>query len=617
MESSEIEVMLFRNRVRDFFASDRCYDPVRGTGCTGLRVRHPSPLPEGRVMIPLAMVRDPDYSFTLPVDRWKALRCRHDFEYWAATCVRIKDKTSGADIPFRLNRPQRHMLGVLETERLARRPIRVILLKARQWGGSTLVQMYMAWIQTVLCRNWHSVICAHQRDASANILGMYSKLLAHYPPELWQGDVPPGLKPFERCANIRTVAGRDCRIAVATSEKPDGVRGGDYAMAHLSETAYWRETPQRSPRAVMQSICGSVALLPDTLVVIESTANGVGDYFHSEWLRGKAGASDKIAVFVPWFEIPYYRLATDDPEALALSLSDYERGLWTHGATLEHICWYRRKSLEFDRREQLCAEFPSDDMEAFCDTAESVFPRRQVEELRNGCSVEPVAGDVDMAGTRFTPCDTGMLKVWEMPCDGQSYVVAVDVGGRSAKADWSVIAVLVADGERPRVAAQWRGHIDHDLLARKSAAIGRFYGDALLVIESNTFETEAYGGAADSNLFILSRIAEDYPNMYRRRSFDTVSGQQGMRIGFHTNRATKSVLIDGLVEMVRDTGYVERDHEACNELLTYRQLPNGSYAAKDGCHDDILMTRAIALHVIRTEQPVPLPRKFTQHYGFF
>ena len=112
---------------------------------------------------------------------WIRVRIRYDFEFWAFSFVRIKDKLGAEDIPFRLNRPQRRILGMLEDMRTAGKPIRLILLKARQWGGSTLVQIYMAWIQLVHCRNWNSVICAHLKESAANIKGMYSKLLANYP----------------------------------------------------------------------------------------------------------------------------------------------------------------------------------------------------------------------------------------------------------------------------------------------------------------------------------------------------------------------------------------------------------------------------------------------------
>ena len=149
----------------------------------------------------------------------------------------------------------------------------------------------------------------------------------------------------------------------------------------------------------------------------------------------------------------------------------------------------------------------------------------------------------------------------------------------------------------------WRGHCDHDLLAAKAMTIGRFYNDALLVVESNTFETSAYGGgAAEGNLFVLNRMAAQYENLYHRESYDTATQTVSRRVGFHTNRSTKAMLIAGLVEAVREGAYIEHDAGCCDEMATYEQLPNGSFAARRGYHDDMLMTRAIALHVAASPQ---------------
>lgn len=424
-------------------------------------------------------------------------------------------------------------------------------------------------------------------------------MLERYPAELWEGDEDAAFRPYERSGGVRVIAGRDCRVTIGSSECPDSVRGGDYAMAHLSETAFWRSSPTRSPRAVIQAVCGSIALVPYSFVAIESTACGTGDYFHTEWVRSKSGEGDKHAVFVPWQEIDFYRLEGDDAAAILGTMSAHERWLWAHGCTSDNLRWYRRKRREFESDEQFYAEFPPDDILAFTSAQSVVFPTAAVERLRAGCHEAARTGEVSADGSRFTDEASGRMKVWEEPCRTGRYVVAVDVGGRSASADWSVIAVFDISGEQPRVVAQWRGHIDHDLLAAKSVAVARYYRDAFLVIESNTFETAQYGGGADSNLFVLNRISEQYANLYTRRTFDSLTRTYSSRIGFHTNVSTKAMVIAGLVEAVRDGLYVERDAEACHELSVYEQLPNGAYAAKQGHHDDILMTRAIALHVIR------------------
>lgn len=115
----------------------REYDPISGKGCAGHRLVDTDPTSGSIVMIPESMAADYAYSPTMNATDRERLRCRHDFEYWCARCVTIKDKISGADKPFILNAPQRRVTSLLEKDRLAGKPLRMIMLKARQWGGRT------------------------------------------------------------------------------------------------------------------------------------------------------------------------------------------------------------------------------------------------------------------------------------------------------------------------------------------------------------------------------------------------------------------------------------------------------------------------------------------------
>lgn len=518
-----------------------------------------------------------------------------EFETWCRDCVKIKDKRTGEDIPFVLNAPQRRLAALMEGKRLAGEPVRVIMLKARQWGGSTLVQIYMAWMQMVHRRNWHSLICAHVKDSAANIRGIYAKLLENYPESRWEGRRPPRFAPFEGSCNVRVIAERGCRVTISSAENQDAMRGADIAMAHLSETAFWPATPRHTPEDLIRAICGSVALAPDTLVVMESTANGVGNYFHREWLRCVAGDGDKVPFFVPWYEIELYRMAPPDSATFAASVDDYERWLGAGlGLSPEQVWWYHCKRREYPTHDKMQAEYPTTADEAFANSGSGVFAVEHVERMRRGCAEASRRGEFASDG-RLVDDSRGRFLVWREPERGRDYIVTVDIGGRSEASDYSVVAVLTYE-RLPEVVAQWRGHIDHDLLAALSVRVATRYNDALLVVESNTLETEMNGG--DTNLFILNRLSDSYHNLYRRRSFDVVSQRPSWRVGFHTNRATKAMVVDCLVEAVRTGGMVERDARACDELAAYEQLPNGSYAAPAGCHDDILMTRGIALAVI-------------------
>jgi hypothetical protein len=553
------------------------------------------------------MVNDPRYPAVAanPI-AWQKLRFEHDFEFWCATCVKIHNKLTGLDEPFVLNAPQRRVVRTFEADRLAGRPIRAIIVKTRQFGGSTITQMYISWIQICLMRNWNSVICSNTMESSANIRAMQRRLLENYPPEFWDDDTPPELKRFEGSANTRYISGRGCKVTTVSIKNHQSVRGSDIALAHFTEVGFWTGKGDNSADNVVRSICGSVALARNSVVVMESTANGVGNFLHSEWLRCRAGLGDKRAIFVPWYELETNRLTPPNRAELADSLTGYELELFTkHGCDLDQIWWYRQKSLEYRSPMQMQAEYPTDDDEAFVATNSSVFSFQSIESMRRSC-YQPQLGDIHQGQWYDNP--TSNLKLWKMPEEKGEYIAAVDVGGRSEKSDWSVIAVMRTDEAKPEVVAQWRGHVDLDILAEHIDRIGRFYNDALMVVESNTLETDKSG----CGLFILDSLAETYPNIYRRRIYDDMLQKFTSRVGFHTNRATKEMIISGLVATVRTEGYIERDVDALNELLTYEQTPNGSYAAKPGAHDDILMTRALALHAASHLPPLPPIDDFRQ-----
>lgn len=457
----------------------------------------------------------------------------------------------------------------------------------------------MAWMQLVRHTGWNSLICGHIRQTSRAIKSMYNRLLRHYPKEMLPDGVPAmEFRNFEGSRDVQVITGRDCLVVMGSAKSEDAVRGYNLAMAHLTEVAFWPDTPAFNPEDVMRSVGGTVTRIADSVVALESTANGVGHFFHTEWLRACAGQSDKVPVFVAWHEIEIYRAPVRDAAQLWNDLDDYERRLWDDGLTLEMLQWYHDKRAEYPNHVSMMAEFPSNDVEAFACNARSVFDLRHIDLMRQDCRPPSAQGDVhadykSLRNVRFEPAGNGQMKVWEAPRNDArrtDYLVTVDVGGRSEKADYSVILVMCVNDyprARPEVVAQWRGHIDHDLLAWKAAQIAVYYGGALLVVESNTLETEATD--ADAGEFVLTEIGRRYPHLYRRNN---------NKPGFHTNSSTKRRAIYGLIAAVRDHIYVERDIDAIDELVTYETTPQGAFQAMKGHHDDMLMTRAIALSVL-------------------
>lgn len=645
--------ILFKDRVRfnipelryAWFIPERCmkiplFQEVKKCGSVEKFVR--KEVEAGRMEVDLDDPDDIEETCDDIVGELCRLRSRYDFAFWAAFYVYIKQKGGGEDILFRLNRPQRRLVERLEKKRLAGKPIRLVLLKARQWGGSTCIQIYMAWLQMVHRVGLNSLIVAHQGTASDEIQDMFDRMVKEYPLAMLHrlgeeyNEKEPKFVGVGHSGSIHRVPQRNCKIKIGTAERPDSARGGDYNLVHCSEVGLWKKTEGKTPEQIVRSACSGVLLKPYTMIVYESTANGTGNFFQREYDAAKRGQSQFDAMFIAWYEIEQYSLPIEgklydfakwlyiNRENTNAMSNREESGqylwwLWTQGATLEAINWYIQERKKYTDHGDMAAEYPSDDVEAFVHSGEMVFDKYKVEKFRADCRTPRYIGDVygkaaegkeALQDVKFVEDHQGRFWAWELPeIDPDEkvtdrYLTVVDIGGRSRKADWSVITVFdrmyMMDNELPVVVAQWYGHIDMDLLAWKSAMIGAYYDNSLLVIESNTLETHDKDRSVDGDQgsAILGQIRDYYDNLYYRvRPAENSNEEPTEMLGFHTNVKTKPEIITTLVKVIREKLYIERDERVLDEYLTYERKQNGAFGAVTGKHDDLLMTRAIGLHL--------------------
>jgi hypothetical protein len=659
------------------------YNPLTGQGCYGKRFRLqireigtlylPEELkshPDIQTLIKTKSIRkmagangddarEEEYGKAL-ID-FAELRMNFDFEYFAIAAETITDKQTSQLTPFILNRGQRKLLAVFEDMRRSHTPIRVILLKARQWGGSTLTQLYMFWIQIRLRTGWNSVICAHTMDAAKNIRAMYKLCVAHM-------TAADGLRhqllPFEGAINIKHVPRRNCRITVGSAVEPESIRSQDIKMAHFSEVALYPKTENTSAKQLVTSVISSIPAIPDTVIVYESTAHGVGDFFHAEYTKAAAGLSPFRPVFVSWFEIGDLYSADFDgrhynhsglktnggTREFIADMDDCEINLFRNNPdiTLEHLNWRRFKKSEIG--DDLPQEYPSDHIEAFKNSGENVFNQNHIEALRDGCNRNPLAvgilaadaepASAKITGTpkknilrnvRFIHDDDALqnfihthdpnlkekklnakLVIWKFPDTDtpclRRYIVVYDPQrGVTDKADWGVITVLDRYwrifGGKSEIVAEWRAHTDKDIAIWIAVQIATFYNNALFVVESNTFDSDYK--KEDGAEFIFETIAHHYRNLYHRTEADKLRQGLPIRYGFHTNRNTKPAIIADFVATLRERAYIERSHRTLDQARVYERKKDGSYGAKDGHHDDDLITRMIALFIDYHEYPLP------------
>jgi len=623
-------------------------------------------------------------------------RYRTDFIFWAYMEWRIKDKR-GVDeskvlteeeaqeilqrrtekddaslIPFKLNRAQLDLLSALEAQRLKNKPIRVIFVKNRQCGGSTLSQAYLPWIQLELKNGWNSVIVAQVSSTAKKIQMMYEKAIGHYSPWLLGLSENDKLRfsqygrstsdfriTYGSASNPQTA--RNCVISVGTYNNPDSLPGTDMALAHISELALWKNTDGKSPEDLFKSVAGGIMNMPLTAIIIESTPRGSGNYFADEYARAKEGKSAYLPMFIKLSSNPYdieplknsfgfarWLLQNKDnkkkPEEIfghkgkpCRVTGQFIWKMWKNGSTLENIHWYLLKHLEFSRHSDMASEAPVDDIEAFANTDSLVFDMYDVDELERRYVQEPIkVGDIYSDYTlgkevlenyTFEERPGGTMKIWEDPNPikmSDQYIVVVDIGYFSAKADWSVIRVVdrsdLATGGMEKTVLMWHGHIAHDFLAWKAVQVAKWYNNALLVFESNTYDKErnrentvvVVDDLGNEMNYILEIIDYCYDNMFCR--FETQAediGSKGKRhYGFHTNKKTKPGIIRTLEAAIRDKDFIERDKTTIEEFRHYERKSNGSFGAMPGCKDDRLMTIGIALYLSRSpEYGLGIPKR--------
>lgn len=577
-------------------------------------------------------------------------RFRVDFTFWAYYEIRIEDKTTGMMVPFKLNRPQIIVLAICEELRRSGCPINLIICKARQWGGSTFCIFYQMWIG-LYCAEKHSfAVCAQTKSVAGNITKMLMRAMETY--DAWS----LGLPADESLAIVRDMTsgeyvikdtkGRQVSrssIRIGSIERPDSLRGYSGEGAHFSETGVWKDTPEKRPADLIRSIAGGILLQANSMQVIESTPKGAGNFFHREYMRAKNGKSAYKAVFISWMQIPHDTMPIEDYVEFItwlythrndehasgewLDSGKYYWSIWMQGATLEGIQWYRHQRKTVDDHADMASEAPCNDIEAFKFSGTTVFSEQDIVKLREGCCAPKYKGDLLADGAigekalqniRFVHNENGQLHVWAEPDRSSNisnrYIVAVDVGGRSKKADWSVIRIFdrfpMMFGGKPLLIAEQRYHTDHDLLAFDAARIAKWYNNALLVIESNTLETKDQERDVDGNMteFILDTISDLYDNLYaRKQSAEQIKEGKPTRWGFHTNTSTKPMIIANLVSCVRDGLWVERSEYCCTELSLYQKNEKGQFGAPpgEGMHDDVVMCTAIALWVCFCDMELP------------
>jgi hypothetical protein len=287
----------------------------------------------------------------------------YNLEDFAPAFFKISDK-QGQLVPFVFNRSQLFVHAKIENQLKRLGYVRVLILKGRQQGISTYIQARF-FHRVLTMPGTNAFILTHMTDATQAIFEMTKR---------YNNNLPKGLAPTpDKDNENRLLFNRlSSGYRVGTAGSKTIGRSMTNQLLHLSEYAMYDQHVE-----IKTGIEQTVADLPGTEKIKESTAKGINNAFYMDWMDAKEGKSDWETIFVPWYWDDGYTRGAKD-----IILSEEEKD-WlqlykTDGLTMNHIAWRRNKLADFDGDyEQKCKQFrqeyPFTDEEAFLNSITDTF----------------------------------------------------------------------------------------------------------------------------------------------------------------------------------------------------------------------------------------------------
>lgn len=524
--------------------------------------------------------------------RRKATRKRllNDFEFYARKALKIRTKDAKI-IPFVLNRAQRRFLDAILRQWQETGRIRVVILKARQLGLSTVWGGFMYW--------WISqhkatkgIVVTHKADSTAALFDMTKR---------YHAEMPEFLRPSTERSNSKELKfdKLDSGYMIATAGADTVGRGETLQLAHLSEVGLW---PKGKAKEIMNGLLQAVPNEPDTFVAIESTARGMSGPFYEAWQAAVAGSSGYVGVFLPWFVDERYRVeppedfkrTLEEDEYVQLVFDEYDE--WLDDAQL----LYRRQKIALDGLDLWNQEYPTFPKDAFLTSGAPIFNLAKLAERLEKLPEVKHRLDYDPVEQTMAPNPRGRLLLYREIDPRMEYTIGVDVskgtGGEqgSAEGDWSVAQVL--DVHKRQVAV-WRGKVEPDYLAAILYHLGKLFNDARMAVEFNNHGILPNTMLFKTGIMVRGELVT-YPNLYTREVYDKQNDETKQELGFYTDVKTRPLIIDELRSAVRDGTLLLNDATTIDEMTTFVADPkSGKIEAEVGCHDDCVMALAIANHI--------------------
>src|SRR3990167_7999496 len=492
----------------------------------------------------------------------------HDLTFYKTAIKKsflIVDKQAKT-IPFILNEPQNKILAALKDKD--------IILKARQEGISSLV-LALFTIDFITIENVRCVVIAHESGATQRLFDRVKFYLDSLK-TTFPGELPYKLKYNSKSELVNTE--KNSIFYIGTAGARVFGRGDTIHNLHISEFAFW-DNQEKMFTSLLQ------AVPREGRIIIETTANGVGNFFHSLWKKSQSTGSSFNTHFLPWYMLSEYSM----PITEGFILTDEEKELQTaYNLTNEQLNWRRWKLAQMNGNIDLFnQEFPATADEAFIVSGNPIWAPTMLKKYLFKCKSPFKRGDlVGAYEPYFEENEKGMLKIWKEPIKGHDYVIGSDIAegievnleaDKTERTDYSCAYVM--DKQTAELVAVIHAHLEADLWGRKLDLLGRYYYNAFIGVERN------HQGLAP--LIVLRDL--NYPRLYYREKIGLDADKTTAQLGWWTDRFTRPLMVDEGGKWLREERINIYDEDLIGEMMSFVRYPDGQGRAARGALDDRVM----------------------------
>ena len=503
----------------------------------------------------------------------------------------IKTKSAGINRLYP-NAVQKRFIAKIRELFYASKPVRIVILKARQMGMSTIIEAIIyAFVSRM--KGINACVIADDLDGANYIFEMQ---------KLFQERLEKHLKPQLKHSNEKKMAfqGLNSQILIDTAENPNLGRKYTFQFVHLSEVGRF----QKSLNELMIGLGHAIPNAPATMVFLESTAMGYNE-FYDLWNSAISGKTDWVPLFFAWHEMPEYSLALEGGQLYPIDNIKFitpsekenffaeERLIKSkYNLTDEQLNWRRWDIVNncAGNINKFRQENPGCPEEAFIATGDLFFNR---EALKLQKAKPPLAvGNIVKEEGRyiFREDPAGLFKIYEFPKKNEQYVIGGDPAEGLEHGDKS--AGIVINKRSNKTVCAYNHNVPPERFEEDLIRMGYYYNESIIACES-----KGYGTSVNQGLY------KRYGKVYRKIRTKTGIKEQTMELGYNTNSSTRPQMLAQLAEEIAEGSTELVDNSLISQSWTFiNNTKRGQPEADKGKSDDMVMARAIAGQV-RLEQP--------------